>query len=49
MADLRMILEQMIDDIWDIYDDDGNGYLDKEETKTFVKDIFKPSGDVLSD
>ena len=26
-----------MEDIWDDFDDDGNGYLDKNETLAFVK------------
>ena len=26
-----------MEDIWDDFDDDGNGYLDKQETLAFVK------------
>lgn len=28
----------MIDNIWHKYDDDGNGYLDKDETRNFIID-----------
>lgn len=31
----------MIDQIWDTYDEDGSGTLDKEETKRFVMDTLE--------
>tara|TARA_B110001450_G_C17318061_1_gene358220 strand:+ start:86 stop:256 length:171 start_codon:yes stop_codon:yes gene_type:complete len=31
------IISNCVEDIWDEFDDDGNGYLDKEETLAFVK------------
>mmetsp|Transcript_28379 Transcript_28379/g.27326 ORF Transcript_28379/g.27326 Transcript_28379/m.27326 type:complete len:89 (+) Transcript_28379:26-292(+) len=31
------IIDKCIEDIWKKYDKDGNGHLDKEETKLFVK------------
>ena len=31
------IIANSVDDIWDDFDDDGNGYLDKQETLAFVK------------
>ena len=30
----------MIDDIWDKYDTDGDGSIDKEEARVFVVDNF---------
>ena len=35
------IIKHCIDEIWDKYDDDNNGYLDREETKAFIKDSLK--------
>jgi hypothetical protein len=32
-------IQGVIDQIWDTYDVDRSGYLDKEETKKFVKDF----------
>ena len=31
------IISNCVEDIWDEFDDDGNGYLDKNETLAFVK------------
>ena len=31
------VIAKCVDDIWKEYDKDGNGNLDKEETKAFVK------------
>ena len=31
------VINKCVDDIWAEYDKDGNGHLDKEETKSFVK------------
>ena len=31
------IIRNCVEDIWDDFDDDGNGYLDKQETLAFVK------------
>ena len=31
-----IVIKRCVDDIWDKYDNDGNGVLDKEETKQFV-------------
>ena len=36
---------QVIDNIWDKYDEDGNGSLDLDETRVFVQDILKDLGD----
>ena len=30
------VISKCVDDIWNEYDKDGNGHLDKEETKAFV-------------
>ena len=49
MADSNNEIEQVIakcvDEIWKKYDDDDNGYLDKEETKKFVKDTLSDMSD----
>lgn len=31
--------------IWDVYDDDGNGSLDRDETRKFVTDYLKLMGE----
>ena len=33
-------IQAVIDQIWDTYDQDNSGALDKEETKKFVKDTL---------
>ena len=33
---LNAIIAKCVDDIWSDYDQDGNGHLDREETKEFV-------------
>ncbi len=35
-----MAISAIVDQIWERYDDDGSGGLDKEETRAFVKDTF---------
>ena len=37
MSDIDSVIQKCVDDIWATYDKDGNGALDKEETKNFVK------------
>ena len=34
----------MVDKIWDVYDDDGNGVLDYDETRKFLIDYMKTVG-----
>ena len=40
-----------VDKMWATYDADGNGYLDRDETKRFVMDTLKSMGttDEISD
>ena len=40
------IIKHCIDEIWEKYDDDNNGYLDREETKAFIKDSLKGEEEV---
>ena len=35
------VIAKCVDEIWTKYDDDGNGFLDKQETKNFVMDTLK--------
>ena len=35
------VIRRCVDEIWSRYDDDGNDYLDKDETKRFVQDTLK--------
>ena len=34
-------LVEVVDDLWDKYDDDYNGYLDYDEARVFMQDILK--------
>ena len=44
-SDLNAIINKNVDDIWDQYDKDGNGYLDKNEAKLLVLDSLKLMGE----
>ena len=35
-TDLDLVLAKCVDEIWEIYDEDNSGQLDKEETRKFV-------------
>jgi Ca2+-binding EF-hand superfamily protein len=37
-------LEDCLEDIWDNYDEDGNGVLEYKEAKKFIKDVLRESG-----
>lgn len=39
-----MLLVAMIDQVWVIYDDDGNNELDYEEAKNFIIDYMEIMG-----
>ena len=41
MADINKVIEKCVNDIWDSYDDDGSGTLDKDECKQFVINTMK--------
>lgn len=43
-VDINVVLKQCIDSIWDTYDADGSGVLEKPETKLLVSDILKGLG-----
>ena len=45
MSDIDQIIEKCIDDIWKTYDKDNSGFLDKEETKEFVKNTLTEMGE----
>ena len=45
MGDIDQIIEKCIDDIWKNYDKDNSGFLDKEETKEFVKNTLNEMGE----
>ena len=36
-SNIEEVIKKCVDDIWNEYDKDGSGALDKEETKLFVK------------
>jgi Ca2+-binding EF-hand superfamily protein len=42
--DINEVLRQCIDDIWNEYDTDGSGVLEKPEAKLFVTGILKSLG-----
>jgi len=39
-AESLIYMRALIDQIWMIYDDDGNGVLDFDETKNFIIDYL---------
>ena len=41
MANLDEVIKNCVEDIWSLYDVDGNGTLDKDETRQFVKNTLK--------
>ena len=41
---LDQVLRQTVDQIWDVYDADGNGLMDFEETKVFLNDYMEKFG-----
>ena len=41
MSEIDAVISKCVDEIWTKYDDDGNGFLDKDETKRFVKDTLQ--------
>ena len=45
MSNIDEIIDKTIDDIWDSYDKDKSGFLDKNETKQFVKSTLMEVGD----
>ena len=38
--EIDAVIRKCVDEIWIKYDEDGNGFLDKQETKQFVKDTL---------
>ena len=44
-SDIDMIIAQCVDEIWDIFDDDKSGFLDRDETKRFVECTMKDMND----
>ena len=43
------VLKSCIEKIWDKYDDDGSGYLDREETAVFIAESMHDPTDDKSD
>ena len=43
--EIDAVISKCVDEIWSKYDDDGNGYLDKDETKAFVRDTLSDMAD----
>ena len=44
-SNIDSIIEKCIEDIWKNYDKDRSGFLDKSETKLFVKNTFQEMGE----
>ena len=44
-SEIDTVISKCVDEIWTKYDDDGNGYLDKNETKQFVQDTLADMSD----
>ena len=45
-----MDIKDQIEAVWDVYDKDKNGYLDKKEVDQFLNDVFegeKDSKDII--
>ncbi len=38
-----------IDQIWEVYDEDGNGYLDPAEFRALLEDLFNAAGQSLNE
>ena len=36
--------DALINTIWDSFDQDGNGYLDRKETRNFMRQYMKQQG-----
>ena len=45
MADIDAVIAKCVDDIWQQYDVDHSGALDKDETKQFVKKTLNDMDD----
>jgi hypothetical protein len=43
--DAENLLSKAVDEIWDIFDDDGNGYLDPDECTSFIKHTLTEMGE----
>lgn len=41
-------LDGLVDEIWKVYDRDGNGYLDTKEATAMFRDIYESRGEKLN-
>lgn len=41
---LAQAVQTVVEDIWDTYDKDGNGFLDLKEARKFLRDVIRESG-----
>ena len=50
-SDIDMVIASCVDEIWEVFDDDNSGSLDKAETKKFIRSTLKDmsDGNPLSD
>ena len=44
-SEIDNVIAKCVDEIWSKYDTDGNGNLDKDETKQFVRDTLSDMSD----
>ena len=44
MANIEAVISSCVDDLWQQYDTDDNGCLDKQETKRFIRETLKEMG-----
>ena len=44
-SEIDQVISKCVDEIWGKYDTDGNGNLDKDETKQFVRDTLSDMSD----
>ena len=47
-SEVESVIARCVDEIWGKYDRDGNGNLDKEETKQFVRETLSDMADGAS-
>lgn len=40
-------LDELIEEVWKVYDSDSNGYLDKKEARMLFTDIYEAQGQKL--
>lgn len=40
MSDINIIIEKCIEEMWNTYNKDNSGHLDKTDTKSFVKNTL---------